>query len=160
MLKLCRILKHVGGLVRFLFLNSLKFSLNFLLMNEETWLPAPLPVISIFNPLLASLSVWWLFPPVRILQLGYTIFSYASQDDIRFVGWRSSVGVDLLVVQNRAYTPCRNRACIIHWLVHPFHIHDRYSSRDRFYCASLGIHVLPISNNRKLKVRWFPTAIG
>ena len=47
------------------------------------------------------------------------------------------------------------------WLVHSFHDHDRYSSGniDKFYCASPDIHVLPISDNRKLNNRLFPAAI-
>mgnify|MGYP006952286582 CR=1 FL=1 len=88
-------------------------------------------------------------------------FRIMPEDDIRFVVRISCVSVDLLIIQNRAWTHCRNQGCIIPRLVHPFRIHDRYSSGViyRFYCDSLGIHVLPISYNRKLNDRLFMLAI-
>ena len=64
------------------------------------------------------------------LEWGTSFFRNVPQNDTWYLGWHSSVSVNLLIILNRAWTRCRNRAwnvfCIIPWLVYPFRFHDRY----------------------------------
>ena len=115
-----------------------------------------------FSLLSASLAVWCFFLPARIPQLTYTIFSHYAWGwyPVCWLAHSCQCGfVDHTELCMDLLSEC---GCATPWLAHPFHILGIYSNGDidKFYCVSLDIHVLPMSNNRKLNGQWFPTVIG
>ena len=125
--------------------------------------PTMIGIVSVFTPHILVISTF-----CQLLWLSVVFFhryGIISQDNIRLVSCHSSVSVDLLIIQICVRTHFHNRGWNVvvptPWVIHPFHILGRYSNEDidKFYCASLGIHVLPASDNRKLNDGWFPIMI-
>ena len=116
--------------VWFLLLNST----NFLSLNVA-WLPVLLPRW--------PESFLFLFPPVKILQLFYTIF----QDYVG--GWWHPVCWLAQFCQCTFVDPITSR------LVHPY----SNGNIHKFNCTFQDIHFFPISNNRKLNDRVFSIII-
>ena len=112
--------------------------------------------ISAFCPLLWLSGVWFrlckntLISSHHLSALCLSMISDLLSDTVLFVcGFVDHTvhGFTVLIKLGMWYT--------IHWVIHPIHIHDWYSDEDidNFYCAFLSIHVLPISDNRRLNGR-------